>query len=97
VCGKWFDADAIVGMLSVQVYVQNYFSAVSDLHSKEVAGYLSTLTGKLKKANDEDKFDGCKLDPPIASRSMLKSSPQPSPRWRQLRRTRAGPSHGQRQ
>lgn len=44
------------------LYSQNYFSAVSDLHSKEVAGYLSTLTGKLKKANDEDKFDGCKLD-----------------------------------
>jgi hypothetical protein len=40
---------------------QNYFSAVSDLHSKEVTGYLSTLSTKLKKSNDEDKYDGCKL------------------------------------
>lgn len=41
---------------------QNYFSTVSDLHSKEVVGYLASLMTKLRRANDEDKYDGCKSD-----------------------------------
>ncbi|GHJ89203.1 hypothetical protein NliqN6_5605 [Naganishia liquefaciens] len=36
----------------------NYFSTVSDLHSKEVVGYLGSLTAKLKRPTDEDKQDG---------------------------------------
>lgn len=78
---------------------QNYFSAVSDLHSKEVAGYLSTLTTKLKKSNDDDKYDGCKLDHfTLCVRFLLNALPllQLSPLWQQLRQTRAGPLHDQR-
>ncbi|KAJ9110665.1 hypothetical protein QFC19_001494 [Naganishia cerealis] len=36
----------------------NYFSAVADLHSKEVKGYLGALLGKLKRLNDDEKHDG---------------------------------------
>jgi hypothetical protein len=46
----------------VILILQNYFSAVSDLHSKEVTGFLATLTTKLKRPTDEDRYDGCKLD-----------------------------------